>query len=88
MDKDAAATEKFLQTATALHREAGYAYGPPAIVKPTFEMYGEWLLENGRAKDALAQFETSLHYAPNRLHSLKGKEAAMKQLNQQEITAL
>lgn len=88
MDKDAAATEKYLKAAVSLHKEAGYAYGPPAISKPTFEMYGEWLLENGRAKEALAQFETSLTYAPNRTLSLKGKEAALKQINQKETAAL
>ena len=86
--KDAAATEKYLQQATALQTSAGYSYGPPAIAKPTFEMYGEWLLENGRAKDALAQFETSLRYAPNKLLSIKGKEAAEKQLKSIGMAAL
>lgn len=80
LNKDAATTEKFLKKATELHTEAGYSYGPPSIVKPSFEMYGEWLLENGRAKDALAQFEKSLELAPNKRLSLQGKEAAMKML--------
>jgi len=88
MNKDAAATEKYLQQATALQTSAGYSYGPPAIPKPTYEMYGEWLMENGRVKDALAQFETSLRYAPNRLLSLKGKEAAEKQLKSNRVAAL
>jgi tetratricopeptide (TPR) repeat protein len=88
LKKDAATTEKYLQKATALQTSAGYSYGPPAIAKPTFEMYGEWLLETGRAKEALSQFETSLKYAPNKLLSLKGKEAALKQLNQKEMAAL
>ncbi len=86
--KDAAGTEKYLQKATALQTSAGYSYGPPAIAKPTFEMYGEWLLETGRAKEALAQFEISLKYAPNKLLSLKGKEAAIKKLNQKEMASL
>lgn len=86
--KDAAATEKYLQQATALQTSAGYSYGPPSIAKPSFEMYGEWLLETGRAKDALTQFETSLRYAPNRLLSLKGKETAQKQLKSSEAAGL
>jgi tetratricopeptide (TPR) repeat protein len=86
--KDAIATEKYFQKATALQTSAGYSYGPPAIAKPTFEMYGEWLLETGRAKEALTQFETSLHYAPNRLLSLKGKKTAEKQLKSNGVAAL
>jgi Tfp pilus assembly protein PilF len=43
-------------------------------------MYGEWLLENGRPKEALAQFEKSLELAPNKRLSVQGKEAAMKML--------
>ncbi len=78
LDKDAKATEAFLIQATKLHTEAGYSYGPPAIVKPSFEMYGEWLLENNRPKEALEQFERSLEIAPNKMLSVKGKEAALK----------
>ncbi len=80
LDKDATATEKFFKKATELHTQAGYSYGPPSIVKPSYEMYGEWLLENGRPKEALAQFEKSLELAPNKRLSVQGKEAAMKLL--------
>ncbi|MFZ1330087.1 MAG: hypothetical protein WAW27_13745, partial [Chitinophagaceae bacterium] len=88
MKKDAVATEKFFKEATALHSSSGYSYGPPAIVKPSFEMYGEWLLENNRPKEALEQFELALKLMPNKRLSLQGKEAALKQLNQKEITSL
>ena len=87
MKKDAVATEKFFKEATALHSSSGYSYGPPAIVKPTFEMYGEWLLENNRPKEALEQFELALKMMPNKRLSIQGKEAALKQLNQKEITS-
>lgn len=80
LDKDATATESFFKKATELHAQAGYAYGPPSIVKPSYEMYGEWLLENGRPKEALVQFEKSLELAPNKRLSMQGKEAAMKML--------
>ena len=49
-------------------------------MKPSYEMYGEWLLENGRPKEALVQFEKSLELAPNKRLSVMGKEAAMKLL--------
>jgi tetratricopeptide (TPR) repeat protein len=80
LGKDAATTENFLKKATALHDEAGYAYGPSSIVKPSYEMYGEWLLENNRPEEALAQFEKSLKLAPNKRLSVQGKEAAEKLL--------
>ncbi len=88
VDKDVATTEKYLQAAVKLHIAAGYSYGPPKIVKPTFEMYAEWLLENGRAKEALEQFEVSLQYGPNRLLSLKGKEEAQKKLKNNATATL
>lgn len=88
LKKDAATTEKLFKEATALHTSSGYSYGPPAIVKPSFEMYGEWLLENNRPKEALEQFELALKLMPNKRLSLQGKEAALKQLGQKEIAAL
>lgn len=88
LTKDVTTTEKYLQQATALQSDAGYSYGPPSIAKPTYEMYGEWLLETGRAKEALAQFEVSLTYAPNRSLSLKGKESAQKQIKSGDMAGL
>lgn len=76
MKKDAATAEKLLQQATKLHTIIGYSYGPPSIVKPSFEMYGEWLLENNRPKEALEQFSLSLQMMPNKNLSLKGKAMA------------
>lgn len=77
MDKDTATTESYFKKAVSLHDQAGYSYGPPSIVKPAYEMYGEWLLENKRPKEALAQFDRSLQMAPNRRLSNLGKEAAL-----------
>jgi hypothetical protein len=76
MKNDAALTEKLLKEATVLQTESGYSYGPPSIVKPSFEMYGEWLLENNRPEDALVQFEHSLKLMPNKTLSVKGKKLA------------
>ena len=80
MKKDAATAEKFLQQATKLQSVIGYSYGPPAIVKPAFEMYGEWLLEKNRPKEALEQFNLSLQMMPNKNLSLKGKTMAEESL--------
>lgn len=86
--KDAMATEKLLKQAVQLQSIVGYAYGPPTVVKPAFEMYGEWLLENNRPKEALEQFEASLKAAPNKLLSLKGMDEAKKMLRNPGLAAL
>ena len=51
---------------------------------PSFEMYGDWLLEQGRYDEALAQFEVSITRRTNRTKGLRGKLEALKQLDRQE----
>jgi tetratricopeptide (TPR) repeat protein len=46
--------------------------GPPELLKPAQELYGELLLEAGRADEALAAFERSLLRTPRRTPSLLG----------------
>ncbi len=58
-----------------------YSYGPPDIVKPSNELYGEWLLEVNRPQEAIAQYDLSLKAAPKRVLSVKGKENALKALS-------
>jgi pentatricopeptide repeat protein len=78
LKNNVAGTEQYLKDAVALESSISYSYGPPSIVKPSWELYGEWLLENGRPKEALTQFELSLKAAPKRTLSVKGKEKALK----------
>ena len=80
LQKDHASTEKYLKNAIAVESRTSYAYGPPQIVKPSFELYGEWLLAMNKPKEALAQFEQSLQLAPGRMLSLQRKEKATKML--------
>lgn len=88
LKKDAGKTELFFKKATELQTLSGYSYGPPAIVKPSFEMYGEWLLENNRPKDALEQFEYSLKLMPNKTLSVTGKQKAQKLLKDNPVAVL
>ena len=85
LKKDEAATEKLLKQAVESESGISFAYGPPTIVKPSFELYGEWLLENNRPKEALQQFDLSLKAAPGRLLSVKGKEKATSKLKEGSI---
>jgi len=67
-----------LDEATAAEDAMALDYGPPAIVKPSHEVYGEVLLKLGRPADARAQFEKALARAPRRSLSLAGVARAAK----------
>jgi len=75
IDLDAGRTERalaLLDAATAAEDGLPVDFGPPAIVKPSHELYGEVLLRLGRPDEALGQFERSLGRAPRRSLSLAG----------------
>jgi pentatricopeptide repeat protein len=80
LKKDEATAEKLFKQAVDLEKNISYAYGPPPIVKPSFELYGEWLLAMNKPKEALQQFEQSLKTAPGRILSIQGKDRATKLL--------
>jgi tetratricopeptide (TPR) repeat protein len=85
MQEDLKATEKWLQEASQLEQNVSYSYGPPAVVKPSHELYGEFLLSQNRAQDALVQFDKALQLAPKRLLSLRGKLKAATVLNDTQL---
>ncbi len=70
--------EKFMIAAAELEDNTSYAYGPPEIVKPSHELYAEWLMEEGRYKDAEKQYKKVLNRAPKRLLVLEGLEEIAK----------
>jgi hypothetical protein len=66
-----------------------YSFGPPAIVKPSSELYGEFLLEMNRPAEAMQAFDESLKRAPRRRLSLEGKLRAAKVLKlEKEISEM
>jgi tetratricopeptide (TPR) repeat protein len=67
-----------LDEATAAEESMPLDFGPPVIVKPSHEVYGEVLLTLGRPADARAQFEKALARAPRRSLSLAGLARAAK----------
>jgi len=81
----AAQAESWFQTATQLEESISYAYGPPIICKPSHELYGQWLLQQNRPQEALAQFEKALERGPKRVLALRGKKEAATQLGQHEL---
>ena len=64
--------------ATALEASMPAEFGPPTIVKPSHELYGEVLLKLGRHDEARVQFEAALDRAPRRSLSLAGLARAAK----------
>ena len=67
---------EMMKRATALEEEMSPPSGPPELLKPSHEVYGEVLLRAGRAKEASQQFATSLLRQPNRARSLLGAARA------------
>jgi pentatricopeptide repeat protein len=73
--------EKFLKQAAMLEENVSYSYGPPPIVKPSHELYGEWLLQTNHPEEAQVQFEKALERGPKRVLSLLGQKQAATLLN-------
>jgi tetratricopeptide (TPR) repeat protein len=69
--------EQFFIEATALEAALNAPSGPPLPMKPSFEMYGEFLLEQGRLEEAEVQFKKALARTPNRTKSVQGLERAL-----------
>jgi tetratricopeptide (TPR) repeat protein len=77
----------FMQKATALEEEMSPPSGPPTLVKPSHELFGELLLRAGKAKEAAQQFKTSLLRQPNRARSLLGAARAAAQSGDRQSAA-
>lgn len=73
--------DDYFRRATELDEQLSYSYGPPDILKPVHEAYGEWLLKEGKWNEAGTMFEKSLKRNPRRLLSFEGLRNAAEQLN-------
>ncbi|HEX8087826.1 MAG TPA: hypothetical protein VF762_03175, partial [Blastocatellia bacterium] len=70
---------QMMQRATAIEEEMSPPSGPPTLIKPSHELFGEILLRANRPKEAAQQFATSLLRQPNRARSLLGAARAAAQ---------
>ncbi|MGE0474994.1 MAG: hypothetical protein AB7P17_15275, partial [Nitrospirales bacterium] len=77
---------QLLDQATALEETLPPPSGPPDLVKPTHELYGEILLFLDRPKEAQQQFERALLWHPNRARSVLGLARAAAQLGHIQAT--
>jgi tetratricopeptide (TPR) repeat protein len=64
----------FLRQAVAAESELPVDFGPPTIVKPSYELLGDVLLDLGNFGEARDAYQKQLERTPNRLRSLKGAE--------------
>ena len=85
LDDDKENEAHYLTQAVDLEEETAYMYGPPDIVKPSHEMYAEWLIANDRSEEALEFFEKQLKRAPNRTTTLKGQLKAADAVGNEEL---
>ena len=74
---------ELMKKATALEAEMSPPSGPPNLVKPTHELFGEILLRAGKPAEAAEQFKVSLLRQPNRARSLLGAARAAAQTGNQ-----
>jgi tetratricopeptide (TPR) repeat protein len=76
-----------MKQATALEEQQSPPSGPPSLVKPTHELFGEILLRAGKPTEAAAQFKIALLRQPNRARSLLGAARAAQQSGDQTTAA-
>ena len=73
-DHDAAI--RLMTKAVELEDKLGPPSGPPGLIKPPHELFGELLLRAGKPAEAAEQFRLSLLRQPNRARSLIGAARA------------
>jgi hypothetical protein len=76
---DHAKAIELMRKATVLEEESRPPSGPPILIKPTEELFGEILLRAGKPVEAAEQFKVALLRQPNRARSLLGVARAAAQ---------
>ena len=61
-----------MKEAVSLEEKLGPPSGPPSLIKPPQELFGELLLRAGKSVEASEQFKAALLRQPNRARSLLG----------------
>jgi tetratricopeptide (TPR) repeat protein len=70
--KEFAKATDLMARAVGIEDEMSPPSGPPEIIKPPRELFGEILLQSGRPADARQKFQAALLREPNRARSLIG----------------
>jgi tetratricopeptide (TPR) repeat protein len=75
---------QFMERAASVEESLPAPSGPPDLIKPSHEVFGEILLRAGRPQEAEKQFAKSLGRQPNRVRSLLGQARATAQSGDKE----
>jgi tetratricopeptide (TPR) repeat protein len=67
---------ELMKQATVLEESMPPPSGPPGLVKPSHELFGELLLKAGKPAEAAEQFKAAMLRQPNRARSLLGAARA------------
>lgn len=86
-EKDYDAAVALMEKAVVIEERLPAPSGPPRIVKPTYELYGEILLLAGKPERAMRQFALSLLRHPNRARSLLGAARAAANIGDRKEAA-
>ncbi|HWN09167.1 MAG TPA: tetratricopeptide repeat protein [Pyrinomonadaceae bacterium] len=76
MKQDHDRAVELMKRATALEEAMPPPSGPPGLVKPSHELFGELLLKAGKPAEAAEQFKAAMLRQPNRARSLLGMARA------------
>lgn len=76
---------ELMQQAVKIEEGMSPPSGPPDLIKPAHELYGEILWKAGKAAEAQAQFEVALQRQPNRARSLLGAARAATGAGRAEV---
>ena len=76
-----------LEEAVRIEEDLPFEFGPPASLKPPHEMLGEIAMAAGDHDTALAAFQRSLDFTPERTPSLEGLAAAAQALDRTSLAA-
>ncbi len=76
INKDHGRAIELMKQATALEEAMSPPSGPPGLIKPSHELFGEILLRAGKPAEAAEMFKVALQRQPNRARSLLGAKQA------------
>ena len=83
MKQDHTKAIDLMKKAIGLEEQMGPPSGPPGLIKPSNELFGEILLRAGKPEAAVEQFKAALLRQPNRARSLIGAARAASQVGDQ-----
>jgi len=72
---------ELLNQTVAAESELPVDFGPPVIIKPSYELLGDVMMEMENYEQALEAYQNQLERTPNRMRSAAGKEQAVAMIS-------